>query len=94
VAMTERSTQLGREGKYDQIALALCKDLKAGAIILVVVDGRHGNGMSVSAGPQHLGLAMGTGLAELLRKMAEQLETGAVTGPAGARFTSRGEESS
>lgn len=92
--MTERTTQLGREGKYDQIAQTLCKDLKAGAVVLVVLDGRHGNGMSVSASPGHQELAFGVGLAELLHKMAEQLETGAVTGPAGARFTSGGEEAS
>lgn len=86
--MTERSTQLGRAGKYDQVAKNLCTDLKAGAVVLIVVDGRHGNGMSVSAKAGNEGLAFGEGLAELLRKMAEQLETGAVAGPSGALFTS------
>ena len=87
--MTE-TKQVGRAGKYDEIAERLCKDLKAGAIVLIVVDGRHGHGMAVSVNGQsdHRMLAFGDGLAELLHASARQLETGAVAGPAGARFTS------
>lgn len=89
-----KTTQVGREGKYDEIAQRLCHDLKAGAVVLIVINGRLGNGMSVSASAGNEGLAFGDGLADLLHAMAGQIESGNVTGPAGARFTSGLEEQS
>lgn len=83
----KKTTQLGQSGKYDEITENLCRDLNAGAVVLIVLEGRHGTGMSVAAQPDHRGLAFGEGLAELLRTAAGKLDSGEVTGPRGARFT-------
>lgn len=47
--------QVGDAGKYDEIAERLSLDLNAAAVVLVVVGGRHGDGMSVALDPMRMG---------------------------------------
>lgn len=83
-----KPAQVGRAGRYDEIAERLAHDLKAAAVVLLVVDGRHGNGMSISADPRRGGapLALGDGLAALLRIMADKLDSGEAS-PNGVRLS-------
>jgi hypothetical protein len=94
--MTRKTSQTGHAGKYDEICERLSLDLKASAVVLIVVDGRHGHGMSVSVDPAKPGaVAMATGgeLAQLIRNVADQLDAGEA--PGGVRGTVIvGEESS
>lgn len=86
--VVKRTVQDGRSGNYDAICERLSLDLKAAAVVLLVIGGRHGSGMSVSVDPKG-GIARvamgGNELAALLREMADALEAG--EGPAGARVT-------
>lgn len=91
----KHTAQQGSAGRYDEICERLGLDLKAAAVVLIVVEGRHGSGMSVSVDPKggHARMLVGGDLlSALLRKMADQLDAGA--GPGGARFTATDEVSS
>lgn len=77
---SKRTVVSGREGKYDDISERLSLDLKAKAVVLVVIEGRLGSGMSVSIDPKREGafeLAQGGGLAEIMMKVALDLAGGA-----------------
>lgn len=90
----KHTVQAGNAGKYDQICERLGLDLKAAAVVLIVVDGRHGNGMSVCIDPkgEHADIGGGAQLAELLRRMAEMIEAG--ERPDGTRLTATDEVAS
>lgn len=73
----------GTEGKYDDIGERMLKDLKADALVLIVRNGRLGNGFSCAIDPSKPGgvqLAMGFGMPELLRKLADGIEAGILEG--------------
>lgn len=36
------------DGKYDQISIAALRETHAKAVLVAVIDGKHGNGFSVS----------------------------------------------
>jgi len=87
--------QRGRSGRYDEICERLGLDLKAAAAVLIVIGGRHGDGMSASFDPKGgvTGNPIGEGeLAALLREMAEKLEAG--ERPDGVRFMATDEVAS
>ncbi len=91
----KRVIQQGKAGNYDEICERLSLDLKAAALVLLVIGGRHGSGMSVSVDPKGglSGVAMGGDeLAAMLREMADMIEAG--EGPSGHRFTATDEASS
>jgi hypothetical protein len=87
--------QEGHAGNYDIVCERLGLDLKAAAVVLLVLGGRHGSGMSVCIDPKG-GLSQvamgGLELASLLRECAEKIEAG--HGPQGARYTATNEEAS
>lgn len=69
----------GREGKYDEIAERLARDLKADAVVLIVKNGRLGEGMSCCINPEKPGaveLAMGFTMPELLESIAAMIRLG------------------
>jgi hypothetical protein len=71
--------QSGNKGAYDHISENLSRDLKADAVLLLVVKGRLGTGLSVSvnaAKPGAMEMSMGGGLAAVLRRIADQLDAG------------------
>lgn len=77
--MTRTTSQVGEAGKYDAIAERLSLDLKAAGVVLIVIDGRHGSGLSVSinpAKPHARELSSGGLLAQALRAAADQIDAG------------------
>ncbi len=79
-------TQVGHTGGYDEVVERLCRDLRARAVVLVVVDGRLKDGIGMSVGvdpskPGALEFAAGGRLSELLRRAADLIDAGA--GPNG-----------
>lgn len=69
----------GREGRYDDIAERLLRDLKADAVVLIVKNGRLGEGMSCAVDPGKPGaveLAMGFTMPELLESIAAAIRLG------------------
>jgi len=69
----------GREGKYDEIAERLLRDLKADAVVLIVRNGRLGEGMSCAINPEKPGaveLAMGFTMPALLESVAAAIRLG------------------
>ena len=89
----KRTVVSGREGKYDDIVERLSLDLKAKAVVLVVIDGRLGSGMSVSIDPRREGafeLAQGGGLALIMARVAEDIARG--YGPEGVVVAEFGPE--
>lgn len=86
--MGKRTRQVGQPAKYQDICERLGHDLKAAACVLIVIDGRLGDGMSVSIDQKRPGaheLAYGGGLAGLLRGMADSIEGGQQ--PLGVAYT-------
>lgn len=87
--MGKKTTQVGEASRYQGICEQLGHDLKATACVLIVIDGRLGNGFCCSINPAKPGareLAHGAALAEILRAMARKLEAGEQ--PTGVGFTS------
>lgn len=82
--MSNRRVISGTEGKYDEVAERLMRDLKADAIVLIVRNGRlGGNGMSCAVDPNKPGgleLATGWAMPELLRRVADGIEAGIAEG--------------
>lgn len=75
--MKDRTTvQLGPEGRYQVICETLGRDLKADAVVLIVIKGRHGTGMSVSTGKGNHELGYGSKLVAILRAVADDIEAG------------------
>jgi hypothetical protein len=86
--MGKKTTQVGQASRYQGICEQLGHDLKATAVVLIVVDGRMGSGFCCSIAPEKPGaveLSHGGGLAATLRVMADRLESG--EGPSGVGFT-------
>lgn len=86
--MGKKTTQVGQAARYQGICEQLGHDLKATAVVLIVVDGRMGNGFCCSIDPNKPGgieLGHGGGLAAMLRNMAAHIEGGEK--PAGVGFT-------
>ncbi len=88
--------RVGHTGGYDEVCERLVWDLRARAVVLIVVDGRlkEGTGMSVCVDPQKPGaleLGMGGGeLSKLLRAVADLIDAG--VGPNGATKVSYPEQ--
>lgn len=83
---------IGHPGRYDEHAARVLRETEADAVVLVVVNGKKGFGMSVSADPEKPGsiqLASGRDLPALLRTMADLIEGGA--GPDGLRMHGEGD---
>lgn len=66
----------GSDGKYDNECEELLYKQKAEMVVLLVVDGKKGHGMSVciNARNEHA-QDMAKGVPELLRKMADAIDT-------------------
>ena len=66
---------IGKRGRYDDLAQLVRREARAGVVIVLVLDGKHGHGFSVCqrrdgvTEPVH-----GAKLAEFLRMMAEEIE--------------------
>lgn len=75
---------VGHAGRYDDIAIRAREEAGAKGVVLIVVDGKHGFGMSVPTRP---GAAVGVNmhLPALLRSVADLIEQG--HGPDGVRVT-------
>lgn len=82
--MSNRRVISGKEGKYDEVAERLMRDLKADALVLIVRNGRlGGNGFSCAVDPNKPGgleLATGYAMPELLRRLADAIEAGIAEG--------------
>jgi hypothetical protein len=66
----------GDPSKYDAICTQLCRDLKAQAVILMVLEGREGNGMSCAGRGQYATIGVPHVLAAYLRSLADKIEAG------------------
>lgn len=87
--------KVGETGGYDEICTRLAHDLKARAVVLIVVGGRlkEGNGMSVAIDrdqPGAIDLGMGGELSALLRGAADFVDSG--MGPGGVSLVDFSEE--
>ena len=83
-----KTYQSGNAGKHDEACERLSLELDASAVVLIVVDGKHGSCMSVSVNPARPGaaqLASGARLAAMLRYAADHLDAG--ERPNGVRAT-------
>lgn len=81
---------IGHPGRYCAQAARVLRETKADAVVMVVVNGDKGFGMSFSVDPRKPGavaLASGVGLAEVLRAIANDIDGGA--GPDGVRLHER-----
>jgi hypothetical protein len=65
--------QHGKRGSYDDLARLVRKEASAQTAIVIILDGRHGSGMSEASIDHQLAPSK---LAELLRLMASRLEGG------------------
>ncbi len=66
----------GTPSRYDAICTQLCRDLKAKAVILIVAEGREGNGMSVAGREEYATIGLPHTLAAYLRHLADKLDDG------------------
>ena len=85
--MKDRKTTqvMGSAGRYGDVCERLAKDLKAGAVVLMVVDGRKGHGFSVATSAEMVSFGFPRQLAAFLRMQADVLEEG--DGPGGIAVT-------
>ncbi len=84
--MKDRDTkQIGVPAKYQDVTERLCKDLKADAVILMVINGRKGTGMCVSTNEKGAVFGHPAMLAEFFRLNASVIESG--SGPEGVAET-------
>ncbi len=78
-AMSE--TIFGTPGKYDDDAKRVLVETDASVVVLIVIDGKRGQGFSCCgnpARPEAVATIMGGNkLAQLLRRMADMLDAGA-----------------
>jgi len=89
-----KTLQAGEPARYQRITETLAKDLKARAVLLIVIEGRHGSGMAVSTSTEGVELGTPAGVRLMLQSTIESLELegeGAVGGVAFTRFEPRGE---
>ena len=82
----------GKPSRYNDVCTQLCRDLKAKGVILIVHEGREGNGMAVAARPEFARFGMPEVLAPYLRMLAETMEGG--VGPQGIGVDTSDEASS
>lgn len=75
---------VGHAGRYDEIAIRALMEAQAKGLVMIVIDGKHGFGLSVSALPESA-VAVNMSLPELLRRVADCIEQRAV--PDGIRVT-------
>ncbi len=61
---------LKQSGKYDDLAAMICKEVNARAVLLTVIDGCMGHGMTMACTEPKLRMVMPS----LLRRMADILE--------------------
>ena len=78
--------QVGTPGRYDAIAEKALLEAGADMVVLLVINGRHGMGLSVPCTLR--GLAGQALLPALLRSIADDIE--ASQGPSGVRITTEG----
>lgn len=78
------SQQAGSPGAYDQEAERLLVEMRAKAVVVIVLEGKRGFGMSVSCSP-NAAAQMHVALPALLRAVADGIDGGA--GPDGVRVT-------
>jgi hypothetical protein len=86
----------GQAGRYDEVGEQLLRDLKADGIVLIVMGGRLGQGMSCAVDPNKPGgreLAMGFTMPELLESIAAMIRLGIEQshGPDGIVVTEKGD---
>lgn len=62
-------------GKYDKAATAARQIAKAHGVVLMVIDGEHGNGFEVQCNEELTPMIIGA-LPKMLRLTAHQIETG------------------
>lgn len=74
---------VGHAGRYDDIAIRALKEAQAKGVVMIVIEGKHGFGMSVPTLPEAIGVSMH--LPALLRSVADLIEQG--HGPDGVRLT-------
>lgn len=80
----------GTASRYDAVCTQLCRDLKAKGVVLLVVEGREGNGMAVAARPDFAEFGMPHVLGPFLAGIAATMAEGA--GPAGMGVDTPGED--
>lgn len=71
----------GTPSRYDTICTQLCRDLQAKGVILIVAEGRDGNGMAVAGRGDFATIGLPHVLAAYLRSLADTIEAG--NGPQG-----------
>lgn len=67
---------MGTPSKYDAICTQLCRDLNAQAVVLMVLEGREGNGMSCAGRGQYATIGMPHVLSAYLRGLADKIDAG------------------
>ena len=77
---------VGHAGRYDDIAVRALGDAEAEGVVLLVVNGKRGFGMSVSTRPE-ASIVVNMQLPALLRSVADLIEQG--HGPDGVRITEK-----
>lgn len=78
-----------KSGRYDKLCEQILKDQDANMVTLIVVNGKHGHGMSVCIkGEEHLAKEMSEKFPDLLRKMADMIEHEGRFGPGPSSTTS------
>jgi len=75
---------VGHAGRYDDIAIRALEEAGAKGVVLIVVEGKHGFGMSVPTRPE-ASIVVNMQLPALLRSVADLIEQG--HGPDGVRVT-------
>lgn len=66
----------GTPSRYDTICTQLCRDLKAKAVILIVAEGREGNGLAVAGREDYAMIGHPKALSAYLRGLADNIEGG------------------
>lgn len=82
----------GKPSRYDAICTQLCRDLKAKAVILIVAEGREGNGFAVAGREDYATIGAPSVLSAYLRHIADAVDEG--EGPAGVGVDVSDEEAS
>lgn len=80
-------TVVGHAGRYDDIAEKALREADAKGVVLIVIEGKHGFGMSVPTRPE-AAIGVNMHLPALLRAAADLIEQG--HGPDGVRITTEG----
>lgn len=84
-----RERVTGNPGRYDDVSVRALDETGADAVVLLVVRGKKGAGLSVSCKPSAMG-AVNELLPDMLREIADAIEAQGGR-PDGLRVTSRDE---